>query len=308
MPNPNLQCPHCGQLISAQVAPGQHIQCPNCQIAFTPAAPPRVIPPPLPGQMMGYAIPGGYGPQVGNGPATFGLICSFMFFILVAVIVAMAASRIVVANAISLSIACLALVSVILGLILGIVGAIKTRDPQVGGKGRAITAITLSSVALLFMLASIPFVIPAVIRGQEIRNRMCCSANLRQIGMAMMRYAHENKGRFPSRPEQLVLTQDIRPIVFICPSSNDTDAGGLTKPQQVANMSAAGHNSYIYLGQGKNDSVPANVVLVYEPITHHRSGFNALFADTHVEFITNPMAQKMYAELQAGLNPPPSYR
>jgi hypothetical protein len=91
---------------------------------------------------------------------------------------------------------------------------------------------------------------------QERDRRVMCAKNLKQIGMAIMLYANENKGAFPRTrfdidhsdkvvsftnwkssgsfdaggPEAndvtaalylLLKTQDITPDVFVCPSTND---------------------------------------------------------------------------------------
>lgn len=91
-------------------------------------------------------------------------------------------------------------------------------------------------------------------RSRETANRIRCASNLRQIGQAMLLYANENKGSLPRvvfKPDEgvtqytgvesadpfakdsavkpndvtaaiflLVRTQDITPVVFVCPSTD----------------------------------------------------------------------------------------
>lgn len=138
-------------------------------------------------------------------------------------------------------------------------------------------------------------------RVSENANRLKRGRQLLAIGQSIFLYANENGGALPSRLEQLILTQDVPASIFVCGSSNDKPA------QDVANLSDGGHQSYIYLGKDRNWRLDANFVIAYESMTHHNEGFNALFGDAHVEFISGANARKVHSELQAGINPPPSY-
>jgi prepilin-type processing-associated H-X9-DG protein len=301
MAEQNLQCPSCGQSLIVTAPPGQVIQCTNCRTTLT-------VPQPPPGTV-GYATPSRYyGAPLSNGAATFSLICGILFFVFILINVAIGASGGRDMAPVALVVGILALLSPILALILGIVGLVKTKNPRVGGKGKAIAGISLGGAALLLMLASIPILLPSLNRAREVANRVKCAANLKQIGLALQLYSNENRGRFPDGPEGLLLTQDITPEVFVCPSTNDSPAPGVELPKQAANLQTGGHDSYVYLGKGKTATTPANVVLVYEIMNNHHDGFNALFGDGHVEFIGGPTAKQVQAELQSGQNPPPSGR
>jgi hypothetical protein len=102
-----------------------------------PMYPPQ--PPPVPGAP-GYGYPV---PQQGNGLAIAGLIFGILGF-------------------------CVLFLGGIIGVILGFIGLRKTRDPQVGGRGLAIAAITVSCISLVTSIvisASIAFGGFAVLRG-----------------------------------------------------------------------------------------------------------------------------------------------
>jgi prepilin-type processing-associated H-X9-DG protein len=131
-----------------------------------------------------------------------------------------------------------------------------------------------------------------------------CAINLQQIGLAIKMYASENNGYCPDGFEQLLLTQDIGPIVFVCPASNDTTATGKTLAEIVSNLSAGGHLSYFYNGKGKKwASLKPTDILAYEPLSNHGgSGGHILFGDGHVEFSTGgPIWAKLPA---ANINRP----
>jgi prepilin-type processing-associated H-X9-DG protein len=141
----------------------------------------------------------------------------------------------------------------------------------------------------------------------ESANRMRCKKQMSAIGQSLMLYANENRGAYPPALKDLIRTQDVTPEVFICPSSNDTPATGDVHEQRVANLEAAGHCSYIYLGTGMHWNSEPEKVLLFESMSNHGTGFHMVFCDGHSEFITGPNASRIESELRHGKNPPPSY-
>ena len=257
-------------------------------------------------QMVNYATPLGFGgPLLANGAAKFSLICGVGFFVILVMGLLANIGR-ATHEAVFLLLV-LGILAPLLAVIFGIIGFARTRDGRHCGKGLAITGISLGGVGLLLAIIAMGIeVLSPPMSSRATANPVKCRANLMQIGLAMQLYANENKGQFPPRPEDLILTQDITPEIFICPSTNDTLAPGATPQQQAANLSAGGHHSYIYLGAGKNSSVASTVILVYESPSNHKGRFNALYGDGHVEFLTGAISQKTLSELQAGYNPPRS--
>jgi prepilin-type processing-associated H-X9-DG protein len=137
---------------------------------------------------------------------------------------------------------------------------------------------------------------------------MRCTKQMRAIGQAIFLYANENRCALPPALTELIVTQDITPEIFICPSSDDTRSPGNSMEQVADNLSAGGHLSYIYCGNARTVLWDPKTVLLYEPMTNHGDGFHALFADGHSEFLSGPSAQMIQAELRSGQNPPPSHR
>ena len=122
-----------------------------------------------------------------------------------------------------------------------------------------------------------------------------------------MLYANENKGQYPPRLEDLLLTQQISSEVFVCPNTNDTAAPGLTSQAQAANLSAGGHLSYVYVGKNLTWKSDPEAIVLYEPLKNNAGdGAMFLFAEGHVEFVDAPLARKMIDEIKAGHNPPRS--
>ena len=140
-----------------------------------------------------------------------------------------------------------------------------------------------------------------------VRGQVKCASNLKQIGLAMMLYANENGGVYPTTIDGLLYLNDcdFSTEIFCCPQSSDTPAAGPTTRSLAANLMAGGHLSYVYLGNGFRDGASVDAVLAHETLGHHRGGgINVLFGDLHVEFISEPQAKALLAELQAGHNPP----
>jgi predicted Zn finger-like uncharacterized protein/prepilin-type processing-associated H-X9-DG protein len=288
-----IACPHCGRqydLTDEQLPQyaGQTITCTGCNQPFTVArdlgapAAGSASPPPL--APLGYSqpYPAYSGPKKTNGWAIASVICG--------------------------ALGCL-FVTGICAIIFGIIGLNKTRDPSVGGKAMSITGISLGGALLLLSPCLVSIMLPSLGRARETANRVKCASNMRQIGQALLLYANENRGAYPPKLEDLLLTQDITAEVFTCPSSNDTRSPGATAAQQAAQLSAGGHLSYVFVGQRMNSSSPANAVLLYEPMTNHNNdGGNFLFGDGHVEFLTRQTAQQVISQLQTGQNPPAALR
>ena len=195
----------------------------------------------------------------------------------------------------------------LVGLILGIVALMQRKTPDEPGKGLAITGIITGGLSLLCIPAIlISILLPSLNRAREAANRIHCSSNMRQIGLAIKMYANEFGGREGKNPPDLAVvlaTQDITPDVFCCPTSNDTPlTGTVATPQQLT--AGSGVCSYVYV-PGLTDYSSADAVLLYEPLTNHTGdGCNFLYADGHVDWIAKTQAQQIIAQLRAGTNPP----
>jgi hypothetical protein len=143
---------------------------------------------------------------------------------------------------------------------------------------------------------------PSVRRAQEASRRASCTSNLIQMGYALSRYASNNGGAFPDSLGLLVSDGSLPPELLICPSADgDTPAPGNTAAEQAANLTKAGgsHLSYAYLGKGASFTGPRRVV-VYEPLSHHTEGVNALFSDGTVQFLPRPNALTAIPQLASG--------
>lgn len=302
-----LCCPNCRQELDASaIAPGQAVNCPYCRQVFTPVVPADsgFYPP-----KVNYATPAGFGRDGVKAPnplATASLVCALGFFGLLGIAILMGISGIALAPQF---IGTVALACPLVAFVLGVIAYRRAWRGDAGGKGAAICGMVLGGVSILLIVGSV-LMVPSRGRPRVVANRVKCGSCMRQIGQAIWLYSNENKGLYPPRLEDLILTQDITSDVFVCPSTNHTAAPGATPQQQAAAMSSRpGHVSFVYVGQKMNSTAGANVVVLYEPLSNHnQAGSNMLFGDGHVDWVEAKQAAKIIAEVQAGQNPPPSYK
>lgn len=125
-----------------------------------------------------------------------------------------------------------------------------------------------------------------------------CLSNLSRISLAIHVYAQYHDGRFPERLED-ICTLDLinRPDIFVCPNSSDEPPASDDRREWASWLSSPGHCSYVYLGRGLVDPVPAAAErpLVYEARANHR-GVNILFADGHVMWMPAEYAETILAK------------
>jgi prepilin-type processing-associated H-X9-DG protein len=135
--------------------------------------------------------------------------------------------------------------------------------------------------------------------------RVKSASHLRQIGQALLLYANDF-GVYPPDFETLLLNEDLTPKVFVSPSGTDTPAPGDTKAAQARNLTARpGHCSYVYtLPHATTQPTENTAIFAYERSRVNSRGNNFLFGDGHVEWVADPEARRLIAEINSGHNPP----
>ncbi len=270
MPNStSVRCPFCGK--DQSIAPqqvGQTVTCLACRQPFVAGG---VAPP---ATMMGYATPASA--RSTSGMAITSLVCGCLL--------------------------CIPIAS-LLALIFGIIGIRQTSDPRRGGRGMAIAGTALGGVGIMLWVGYLALLtsimIPSLNRARETANRVKCASNMRQIGQAILLYTNDNAGQYPPDLATLLKTEDLTPIVFVCPSSSDTPATG------PGDLESGGHLSYKYIGKGMNNSKSPMTIVMYEDDKDHGGdGMNVLYGDGHVEFLDKSQTKLTLDELKAGYNPP----
>jgi hypothetical protein len=143
----------------------------------------------------------------------------------------------------------------------------------------------------------------AIARARDEAKGLMCGTNLRQLGLGLVMYANDHKGRFPANLGQLAEGEYVaQPAVFLCPAAGRAVAKDYDKlpPDQKAKWIVE-NTSYGYNGAGKKASAPADTVLAFELAGNHGLPLvKAVFMDGHLETVTPERWDKLLAN-DAGL-------
>jgi prepilin-type processing-associated H-X9-DG protein len=113
---------------------------------------------------------------------------------------------------------------------------------------------------------------PATLQARQRAQQVVCMSQLRCIGTAIMLYQNDHRDKNPPNLETLIETAYIPAQSLICPAS---------------------HDKYVYRGADLSSSTSSNMILVYDKLECHRGKYrNVLFADTHVERMTEDAFRK----------------
>ena len=134
-----------------------------------------------------------------------------------------------------------------------------------------------------FMVA---ILLPALSKAREQAHRAGASNDLRQIGLAVQAYSNQFNQQYPPDLGKLATTENLSPSLFVSPSSNTKAPPGLNTPEEQAAWVNA-NSDFVYLGAGKNNTIPPAQVLAYEKLgIHHGQGTNVLFGDNSVRWLS----------------------
>jgi len=173
-----------------------------------------------------------------------------------------------------LSMICLGFLAGIPAIICGAIalGNIKKSAGTSGGRGLAIGGLVTGGIGTVITTIGIlaALLLPATAKARENARRSCCTSNLKQISIAIARYADDHDNKMPRTFDDLMPYVSFSKKAFICPSAKDQ-----TKP------------SYVLLPNVDWQGIDLKV-MVTEPPGNHRDGGNALYNDGHVEWTKTP--------------------
>ena len=172
-------------------------------------------------------------------------------------------------------------------------------------------------IAIIAILAAM--LLPALARAREQARRANCISNLKQLGLAMHMYAQDYGEWFPladvSNAVGSTAVADIESMayyaasskLYVCPSSVDPATTGLLTYPTGARVLTSANFSYAYAKFTGEMTQSDTCVLVDEsgakaglwnvtldPVigNHSSEGVNALFVDSHVEWVSGPNATR----------------
>jgi prepilin-type processing-associated H-X9-DG protein len=182
-----------------------------------------------------------------------------------------------------------ALAGVVLGFIA--MNRIRKSNGQLGGHGVALAGTIVSGCLLLMMPMMAGMLLPALAKAREKATSMACMNNTKQLNLALMMYAEDHNGTFPSTTTWCDSIQSYLgggPGPFLCP---------LGPPNQRSHYAL---NSAVAGAAVKDIREPARTVLVFETDGgwnvagsrellpskgRHGGAYIVGFADGHVEMV-----------------------
>lgn len=190
----------------------------------------------------------------------------------------------------------------LIGIGLGAAGITRTAGGRRRGRGLAIAGLAVGVVSLVFLVIQISILLPTLSKVRESGNRAKCASHLRTIGQSIRAYASQNQGNYPPSIVELHRASGFAAGVLCCPSSDQSPSSTVAATDELARK--MGHLSYIYLGAGLVDTprqpVSSERPIVLEiPTNHNGDGYNILFGDGHIDFLSAPAARRMLEQLAA---------
>ena len=239
-----------------------------------PTLPPeRQDPPPLsydPPRRLDYV---GVGPEQ-NGTAVAALICGVLVFV--------------------------PYVAGVAAILLGRRGLLRAGELSGRGRGKAKAAVVLGVINLALSVLLTAAAFPAMAHARRKANEMRCASNLRQLSVAMLMYAQDNRGFLP--PDFDAVQKYLGPplnAAVVC-TCHEASAQGLAP----ASVGLGTKYSYIFVPPPAprlaQIGSPATVPAAYEPLANHGGrGINVVYWDGHVQWHPAPAAQRLIAQIQA---------
>lgn len=182
-------------------------------------------------------------------------------------------------------------------IICGIIALIKINKSRgrLVGNGYAIAGIAVPAFVMVLVTPMVlAILMPALSKARHIAARVVCGTNLKGLSTAMIVYMNDYDDRYPT-PEQwcdlLMQEADVAPQSFKCPESDAEYAYAINENLKGLNgrmVETVTANRMVVLfeadlgqnGVGGRD----DVMLRHDHV--EQAGCNIVFADGHVEFVT----------------------
>jgi hypothetical protein len=141
--------------------------------------------------------------------------------------------------------------------------------------------------------------IPLIAHVEQQARRATCLAQLGQVGLELLLYANDNRGRFPARLSDLA-GKRLPAQALMCPEAQHNSAAPVTTGPQ-------GCCSYVYLIPPPMGRIPrpSQYIIAHDPLRNHGGkGIAILYGDFHVQWHDASVAARILNELAASHNPP----
>ena len=198
----------------------------------------------------------------------------------------------------------LGIVSFCLGFFAGIpaiicghiaVSRIKRSQGTLKGQGMAVAGLVMGYFTIALGLAMVAVMgVPVLSDQHPHAKEQTCMARLTQISLAVFQYADEHDGQLPPDLQALLDVGDIESGTFICPSDE-------THSEEDSDDWHSSYDSVFDLTDETLtvDSLPANVMFLWEDEARHRYGRTAAFFDRKFNSLSEDEFQKELKRLKA---------
>lgn len=192
----------------------------------------------------------------------------------------------------------------IIGFVAGIAGVAKSRRSLGIGLTPSIIGICLSMIGgsawtvaiCAFFVLQYESTRPKGLDIPEVRSRVLCASQMRQIYAGLQIYANDNRGKYPQTLWWITSPDLISTEVHYCHGVKNDDDYFDAKARM-----------YKYVGSGFNVGSSSASVLLYEPLGNHENdGSNILFNDGQVFFVPLAEAKSIQDDIQSGNNDSPN--
>ena len=184
---------------------------------------------------------------------------------------------------------CTCFITAIPAIILGIVGLVKISKSagQLKGNGFAIAGIALPVVLLPFIALLMAIMMPALARVRQIAFRVVCGTNMSALGDAMLIYADEHDGTFPTPAkwcDLLIEHCEVPEKILRCKGASEGPCN-YAMNKNIEELGVVPPPDMVLLFETHPGWNQAGGPEILTTENHQDDGCNILFADGHVEFV-----------------------
>lgn len=174
-------------------------------------------------------------------------------------------------------------------IVLGIVALVKISGSggRLAGTALAIVGMVAPVVLLPIMAILMGILMPALARTRQLAFRMTCGTNLSGLGQAMLTYANDHEGKFPTSAQWcdlLIENTGVARESFRCRGAPEGPCNyAMNRYTEELGIDAPPDMVLLFETQPGWNQVGGASILTTE--NHANDGCNVLFVDGHVEFV-----------------------
>ncbi|MCJ7664343.1 MAG: DUF4190 domain-containing protein [Desulfobacterales bacterium] len=177
-----------------------------------------------------------------------------------------------------------------LAMILGIISLImiSRSHGQLKGMGMAIAGIVVPIVMVPFVAIFMAILMPALTQARFQAQRVVCTNNLKQLGLATIMYADDNNSKYPTSDKWCDLIKQYHKDdkLYACPSVEQGKCTyAINKNLHEHGILGQRASELVLLFESKPGWNQSGGPEILSTENHQGKGCNILFSDGHVRFV-----------------------